>query len=112
MRMGLSGLNWHRFKYHFIPDSKCGYCNARREDPAHFLFICPRFADPRSMLFSRLAPIIASIDISLETMIKTKPKREKLVSILLYGSKQLSDQQNRNILKHTQYFIDITNRFR
>jgi hypothetical protein len=46
MRMGLSVLNWHRFKYHFITDSKCGYCNARREDPAHFLFICPRFADP------------------------------------------------------------------
>ena len=36
IRMGLSGLNQHRKKYHFIHHSNCAFCNDRVEDAIHF----------------------------------------------------------------------------
>jgi len=53
LRLGLSGLNQHRKRYHFILEGSCPYCNARREDVSHYLLVCPTFAAHRQeMLLS------------------------------------------------------------
>ena len=38
LRMGLSGLNCHRKKYHFINSGECPKCNFKKEDTIPFLF--------------------------------------------------------------------------
>ena len=43
MRMGLSGLNFHRHKYNFIESSQCLHCNNPREDPLHYFLECPAY---------------------------------------------------------------------
>ena len=40
MRMGLSGLNAHQKHYHFIDNSTCLKCHAKKEDPMHYLLQC------------------------------------------------------------------------
>ena len=52
--MGLSGLNFHTKKYHFITDSSCLKCIARMEDPEHYLLFCPAFRVARVRLLKRV----------------------------------------------------------
>ena len=55
--MGLSGLNAHRKKVHFIKDAACGNCADRSECPCHYFLQCPAFAAQRQDLFRDLNPI-------------------------------------------------------
>ena len=55
LRMGLSGLNAHRKKYHFIQEATCQYCNFKHEDPVHYLLHCPAFAVHRQQMLQDLA---------------------------------------------------------
>ena len=54
LRLGLSPLNEHRFKYHLVSDPFCAFCNNIRETTEHFFFDCPKYATPRLAFLSTL----------------------------------------------------------
>ena len=43
IRMGLSGLNAQRHKFHLIDFKSCEHCGARSENDSHFLLSCPAY---------------------------------------------------------------------
>ena len=56
--MGLSGLNAHRKKYHFIDFSFCPNCPAKREDPTHYFLQFPAYAAIRAELIVSLSVVL------------------------------------------------------
>ena len=46
LRLGLSALNFHRFKYNLINDMSYPSCSHPKEDTNHFIFVCPAYATP------------------------------------------------------------------
>jgi len=85
MRMGLSGLNAHRKRYHFIENSNCPNCRSRIEDSVHFLLECPAYAALRVDMMADLQNIIPS---QRDTLLNlgNKAKRKELTKILLTGT--------------------------
>ena len=83
LRMGLSGLNYHRFTYNFIDHSTCPNCQALREDICHLLFLCPRYTAHRQALFANLVtiPILPPVN---------RVERTSLSNILLFGDSTLN----------------------
>jgi len=85
MRMGLSGLNAHRKRYHFIENSNCPNCRSRVEDPVHFLLECPAYAAHRVDMMADLQNIIPN-QRDLLRALASKTKRKELNKILLTGT--------------------------
>ena len=98
MRMGLSGLNFHRFLYNFIDSPVCLHCFSPVEDVAHFLNVCPHFAAHRQKLVTQLALLIPSYT-------------EHVIHKLLFGTSELNLQDNIRMLKIIQEYITLTKRF-
>ena len=73
LRMNLSALNYHRFKYNFIPSSLCPCCGIHSETTLHFLFYCPTHRLARTRLSFRLESelelTVDNTDILLETIL-------------------------------------------
>ena len=78
LRMDLSPLRAHKFKYGFCDtsDACCMVCDTI-EDTEHFLLHCKSYMLTRNILMQKIS-VIMEVDVS------TLPKRT-LVSILLYG---------------------------
>ena len=103
LRVGLSPLKAHKFRHKFIdtPSDVCT-CRSGSESTTHFLLCCPIFNAHRERLMELVQPIgelIPNFD-DLD-----------LSEILLYGSKELSQAQNHEILKATLTYIRETGRF-
>ena len=105
MRMGLSGLNFHRHRVHFIPNSHCPNCAAPREDPLPFLLLCPRFAAPREELLRGVAPVLTPGLQPILPIPNTNPSRRDLTHTLIFGSPTLPRQTNANIFEAVSNFI-------
>ena len=105
LRVGLSKLNFHKFKYTFR-DTLNPMCptNDGIEDTEHFLLLCPSFEEPRRDL---LAGVIAL----LRPFGFTNLQNRFLMQILLYGDKSFPDDINRDILLLTLKFIHKSGRF-
>ena len=105
LRVGLSKLNFHKFKYNFR-DTLNPMCptNDGIEDTEHFLLLCPSFEEPRRDL---LAGVIAL----LRPFGFTNLQNRFLMQILLYGDKSFPDDINRDILLLTLKFIHKSGRF-
>ena len=58
LRMGLSALNSHRFKYSAAANRSCPNCNNPNETTCPFLFDCPAYAAPRFSLLESLRLIL------------------------------------------------------
>ena len=86
MRMGLSGLNSHRKRYHFIEQSHCPNCNSKTEDPMHFLLECPAYAALRVDMIANLHNIIPTHRDKLQNL-NSKRARKELTQLLLNGIK-------------------------
>ena len=111
MRMGLSGLNFHRHRVGFIPSSHCPNCTASREDPAHFFLLCPRYAAQREVLLRGVAPVLTpGIDFHL-LIPDTNTGRTDLTNSLLFGSPILPHQDNSTIFELVNDYIMHTRRF-
>ncbi len=82
--MGLSGLNSHRKSYHFIQNSTCPNCNAKKEDTAHYLFQCPSYAAHRGEMVAGLSVILPTHSNKLNNIHKASAGKE-LMNIVLYG---------------------------
>ena len=54
LRLGLSALNQHRFKYNFIDSPDCPNCPGQEESTQHYLFKCQSYILARNQLYQKL----------------------------------------------------------
>ena len=54
LRLGLSALNSHRFKYNFIDSPLCELCHLDSETSHHFFHVCPSYLIARHHFYNRL----------------------------------------------------------
>ena len=105
LRVGLSKLNFHKFRHNFR-DTINPMCptNDGIEDTEHFLLLCPSFAIPRRDL-------LAGVFALLRPFGYTNVQNDVLMQILLYGDKNFPNELNKNILLLTLQFIHKSGRF-
>ena len=106
LRVGLSKLNFHKFKHNFR-DTINPMCPTSDgiEDTEHFLLLCPSFDAQRRDLFAGIVELIRPFRQI------TDLSNDSLTHLLLYGDQDLSNDMNRNILELTLRFIHETGRF-
>ena len=104
LRVGLSKLNFHKFKHNFR-DTVNPMCpsNDGIEDTEHFSLLCPSFKESRGDL--------ADVPSSLQPFGYANLSNDALLQILLYGDKDFPGDLNKNILLLTLRFIRRTGRF-
>ncbi len=108
LRMGLSALNSHRRKYHFIQNSTCPFCAHQKEDTAHYLLQCQHYAAARLTMLNSVANILPA---SYQNMLllNTKQKLTRLSEILTFGLQDCDiDIQ---LFTTVSVFIEKTGRF-
>ncbi len=105
LRVGLSKLNFHKFKHNFR-DTINPMCptNDGIENTEHFLLLCPSFEVQRRNLLVRVLALLRPLGY-------VNIPNEVLTQLLLYGDKDLPNDVNKNILELTLEFIKITGRF-
>ena len=105
LRVGLSKLNFHKFKNNF-EDTINPMCptNDGIEDTEHFLLLCPSLAVPRRDLLAGVSALIRPYG-------HTDLQHSLIVQILLYGDKNFPDEVNKDILLLTLKFIHKSGRF-
>ena len=93
IRNRCSNLNAHLHYNHLLESPSCE-CGFQTEDPEHYFFRCPRFANERQILF-----------------MNTRPYHPLNVQKLLCGNDNLTYAENEIIFKEVQTFIKNTHRF-
>ena len=103
LRVGLSHLRSHKYKYNFRDTSSnsCS-CSNIPEDVQHYLLHCRLYQHRRSKLFGNLRQIISLV--SLVSPFFT-------YNLLLFGNSFYDDSTNCKILEATIAFIISTKRF-
>ena len=104
LRVGLSKLNFHKFRHNF-KDTINPMCptNDGVEDTEHFLLLCPSFVVQRQNLLAEILPLLRPFGYA-------NLPNEVLAQLLLYGDENLPNDVNRNILELTLRFIKETGR--
>ena len=104
LRVGLSKLNYQKFKHNFL-DSISPMCPAHDgiEDTEHFL-LCHSFEENRRNL-------LAGVNDILKAHGKAEGLNENILQILLYGDKDLPLEANKLILNLTIKYLFETKRF-
>ena len=107
--MGLSGLNAHRKKYHFISDNKCPCCNMKNENEIHFFLTCPSHAAHRGEM---LAQLLHAMPQHADILNNTANKRSQkmLCNILINGTDNY--EVDLSVFKIISSFIEKTNIFK
>ena len=105
LRLGLSKLNFHKFKHNF-KDTINPLCpvNDGVEDTEHFLLLCNSFNEYRHNLLAGVNDVLAAYEFSDSSDIH-------MLELLLCGSKNLSLEANYLILSLTINYIFETERF-
>ena len=99
LRLGLSALNAHRFRYNFIESPNCNHCN-QSETTHHYFFVCPSYPDARLTLLNRLS---TELDLNLND-------KNILLQIMLHG---IMETRHYPLLLEIIYeYIAATDRFR
>ena len=106
IRIGLSKLNFHKFKHNFR-DTINPMCSTNDgiEDTEHFVLLCPAFDIQRRDLLTGVSELLRPV-VQIDTL-----SNNVLVQYLLYSNKELSNDVNKNMIKKTIYFIHKTGRF-
>ena len=106
LRVGLSKLNFHKFKHNFR-DTINPMCPTSDgiEDTEHFLLLCPSFDLQRRDLLAGIVKLLRPF-VQIANL-----SNDALTHLLLYGDQDLSNDLNKNILKLTLCFIHDTSRF-
>ena len=81
---------------HVIDEPFC-FCSDVIEDCEHFFFVCPLYNEQRQKLFNSLYVIFRECVINLH--------------LLLFGSDNLSEENNNCVALHVQTFIQESGRF-
>ena len=108
LRLGLSGLNAHRKKYHFINFSRCPRCNHRIEDTTHFLLVCPSHAAHRADMIAELSQLMPSLQRLFVN--NTSKNKKELTKILISGTGDVT--KDIEIFRIVANFIVKTRRLR
>lgn len=112
IRLGLSGLNSHRFSYHFISDRSCPECSFRVEDPCHYFFDCPIYTIARLNLLKKISNIVApGVHCSL-LLTNSIADRKHILNSFLFGFDDLDFGENTGVFSAVQEFIILTKRFK
>jgi hypothetical protein len=109
IRLGLSALSSQRFDYNHIDTPKCQTCNAKTEDPSHFFLTCPNYDYCRHDLLSKSCDILDKYDIEINFL--RKPFRDYFINALLRGSTDIAFDDNRELMRLSQTFIQQSHRF-
>jgi hypothetical protein len=99
LRLGLSALNAHRFKYNCIHSPNCNYCNTEIESTKHFFFDCPAFIIARTTLLNRI-----NDELELDTT-----NKNQLMHHFLHGT--LDIQKNITLKQIILDYMAATKRF-
>ena len=105
LHVGLSMLNFHKFKHNFS-DTLNPLCpiNDGIEDTEHFLLLCHAYDQERRDLLN-------SVNATLRPHGLTNLTNETLLQLLLYGHEKLSFDLNTKILEATLNYIHASERF-
>ena len=106
VRVGLSKLNFHKFKHNFkyTLNPLCP-TNDGIEDTEHFLLLCPSFDVQRRDLLVEISQLLQPF-VQINNLLNSF-----LIKLLLYGDKDFLDSINKCILQLTIKFIHQTGRF-
>ena len=106
IRVGLSKLNFHKFKHNFR-DTINPMCptNDGIENAEHFSLLCPAFDIQRRDLLTGVSELLRPV-VQIDTL-----SNNVLVQYLLNGNKELCDDVHKNIIKKTINVIHKTGRF-
>ena len=96
IRMGFSDLKHHLFTKGCTESGKCK-CGALKEDTIHFLLHCRLYNDTQSVMLRNIKDICTNI----------KPS----AALCLFGSDQLSHEQNMSIFSQVYHYIEESKRF-
>jgi len=98
LRLGLSPLREHKYRHGFLDtsDPLCLICK-KKEDTEHFLLLCKSFTLSRTTLMHQISEVVGE-------NISALPKRT-MVSILLFGRKDLDNNKRFSILNHVLEYI-------
>ena len=104
LRVGLSHLRDHKFKYGFQDtiNPLCPCRNMETEPISHFFLHCPFYANKRLNLIDELLLIVPKIQQFNENAV---------MELLLYGSKNFSNEINSKIINLSIHFIITSKRF-
>ena len=99
----MSPLRSHKYRYKSLgtPSDTC-LCNTGKENTEHFHFKCPFYASKRIILANNVVPILPTHNLAL---------LQNDTKLYLYGHENLSEAENRTIIRETITFIKATNRF-
>ena len=100
LRLGLSGLNAHRFKYNLHTTPICQLCYLAPEDNKHFFFSCPAHRLPRQHFINLLHS-----ELDLDTS-----NQQKTLNNILYGTS--NHNQYTSLLNIIYQYIEFTGRFK
>ena len=99
LRLGLSPLNYHRFKYNLVSVPYCNHCPNVIETTDHFFFECPIYATPRLAFLKILSDLGININ-----------NRSETIREILYGDNFI--QSPNSIIEPTITFLTVCNRFK
>ena len=105
LRVGLSKLNFHKFKHNFR-DTVNPLCPANDgvEDTEHFLLLCHSYNELRFDLLNSVNAILLPHGFS-------SLSNEVLLRFILYGDERLTIDTNKKLLEATLKFIHASERF-
>ena len=99
MRLGLSPLNYQRYKYNLVSEPYCPHCPNILETVEHFILDCTHYATPRINYLQKLTDIgINIID------------KKQIINEILYGPS--FENSPEVILDPTKIYLSVTNRFK
>ena len=107
LRLGFSKLHSDLYKVNIIQQPSCA-CSHPTENSKHFLLFCPKYAQERQKLLLSIVPLLAP---GVHSSLIIHLASDRLAHILLFGSKDISDENNVLIFKAVQDFILETRRF-
>ena len=107
LRLGQSQLSAHLFPFGFVESPRCS-CGVTHETVPHYFLDCPLYAAQRERLLVAIRNIIAP---TLHPATLPILDKDAYIKILLFGSKDLSSEENILLFRATQNFILNSDRF-
>ena len=110
IRLGLSHLKHHLFRYNIIQSAYCENvtCDNLPETSSHFLLYCPRYEPQRRSMLKEISKMIFP-GTSYITVIALMS--DHLCNIILHGSEDLSLEENKKVFDYVFKFIHESGRF-
>ena len=110
IRLGLSHLNSHLYRYNLVDSPSCSNpdCGGTTESEEHYFLICPKFNNERRLLLENISNKLFP-NVHHNTFITLMPKY--VCKVLLEGSIDASYGENISILDDVFKYIDSTKRF-